>query len=216
MTAATRMTRLFTLRMWQEEAGEGQTEWRGKVQALPDGEAYYFRDWPGLIRRLEAMLPTGQSEISHSASQKVAISKKHIDRESDTMTTEEAMALINLAGRAWNEGKPELLDEVYTPGFLNHSNGLGREATKKALMQYREAFSDLHLTADDIIIGGDKIVIRGTTRGVHTGPYSGIPATGKRFEQAFINIIRVENGKFVEEWELKDDLGTMRQLGLLK
>ena len=47
MTATPRATRLFALRMWQEEPGDGQLEWRGKVQALPDGEAYYFRDWPG-------------------------------------------------------------------------------------------------------------------------------------------------------------------------
>ena len=56
MTAATRKTHLFTLRMWREKMDNAQVEWRGKVQALPDGEAYYFSDWPGLIRQLEAML----------------------------------------------------------------------------------------------------------------------------------------------------------------
>ena len=56
MVAATRATRLFTLRLWQEEAVDDQFEWRGKVQALPEGEAYYFRNWPGLIGRLETML----------------------------------------------------------------------------------------------------------------------------------------------------------------
>jgi hypothetical protein len=66
MTAATRVTRLFTLRMWREEAGEGQTEWRGKVQALPEGEAYFFRDWPGLIERLEVMLDTAHAETTNS------------------------------------------------------------------------------------------------------------------------------------------------------
>jgi hypothetical protein len=70
MTAATRVTRLFTLRMWQEEAGEGQTEWRGKVQALPDGEAYYFRDWSGLIGRLEVMLAVEHVENAYSELQK--------------------------------------------------------------------------------------------------------------------------------------------------
>jgi hypothetical protein len=29
-------------------------EWRGKVQALPEGDAYYFRDWPGLIGHFDA------------------------------------------------------------------------------------------------------------------------------------------------------------------
>lgn len=56
MTETTRPTRLFTLRIWQERISTEQSEWRGKVQALPEGEAYYFRDWPGLIRRLEALL----------------------------------------------------------------------------------------------------------------------------------------------------------------
>ena len=60
MAAASRETRLFTLRMWQEETGDGQLEWRGKVQALPEGETYYFRDWSGLIGCLEAMLATGR------------------------------------------------------------------------------------------------------------------------------------------------------------
>jgi hypothetical protein len=73
MTAATRVNRLFTLRIWQEEAGEGQTEWRGKVQALPDGEAYYFRDWSGLIGRLEAMLAVEHVENIYSEPQKRGI-----------------------------------------------------------------------------------------------------------------------------------------------
>jgi hypothetical protein len=62
MTTATRATRLFTLRMWQEEAGDDQFEWRGKVQALPEGEAYYFRDWSGLITHLQTMLDAGRAE----------------------------------------------------------------------------------------------------------------------------------------------------------
>ena len=62
MAATPRATRLFTLRMWQEEADDAQAEWRGKVQALPDGEAYYFRDWPGLILLLQAMLDAGRAE----------------------------------------------------------------------------------------------------------------------------------------------------------
>jgi hypothetical protein len=65
---APRASRLFTLRMWQEDVDEGRVEWRGKVQALPDGEAYYFRDWPGLIGRLEAMLAAGQTEVERPAS----------------------------------------------------------------------------------------------------------------------------------------------------
>ena len=48
---------LFTVRLWVEELGDDQTEWRGKVQSAASGEARYFRDWPGLIAHLRGMLP---------------------------------------------------------------------------------------------------------------------------------------------------------------
>lgn len=64
MTATTRTPRLFTLRLWQEEINAGQVEWRGRVQALPEGEAYYFRDWPGLIGRLEMLLDVTHTETT--------------------------------------------------------------------------------------------------------------------------------------------------------
>ena len=62
MTAANRQTRLFTVRIWQEHACADQREWRGKVQALPEGDVYYFRGWPGLITHLQTMLDGGSTE----------------------------------------------------------------------------------------------------------------------------------------------------------
>ena len=66
-------TRLFTLRMWQEETGDGQREWRGKVQALPEGEANNFRDPPGdwaSGRDVE----TGRKAQNHNQLQEVTVS----------------------------------------------------------------------------------------------------------------------------------------------
>jgi hypothetical protein len=40
---------LFTLRVWPEPVGEGDVEWRGKVQHVITGEQRYFHDWPTLI-----------------------------------------------------------------------------------------------------------------------------------------------------------------------
>jgi len=54
-------THLFTVRVWLEELSEGQTEWRGEVQYVVNGEMRYFRDWPALVAALQVMLP-GQEE----------------------------------------------------------------------------------------------------------------------------------------------------------
>jgi hypothetical protein len=42
-------SQLFTVRIWEEELGNGQTELRGKVQHVTSGEARYFRDWSTLV-----------------------------------------------------------------------------------------------------------------------------------------------------------------------
>jgi hypothetical protein len=45
------------VRVWAEELGHGQWEWRGQVKHLMSGETRYFRDWSTLITFLEAALP---------------------------------------------------------------------------------------------------------------------------------------------------------------
>lgn len=56
-----RSSDLFTVRLWQEELGNGQTEVRGKVQHVSSGEVRYFRDWPTLITFLQALLSAPRS-----------------------------------------------------------------------------------------------------------------------------------------------------------
>jgi hypothetical protein len=47
---------LFTVRVWQEDLGQGHLEWRGKVQHVMSGEVFYFREWQDLIVRLGSLL----------------------------------------------------------------------------------------------------------------------------------------------------------------
>lgn len=47
---------LFTVRVWEEEIGPNQREWRGKVQLLTSGETRYFRKWTGLVPLLVTLL----------------------------------------------------------------------------------------------------------------------------------------------------------------
>lgn len=55
----------FILDIWPEAVDPDQMEWRGKIQHLPSGEAYYFRDWGTLVEQLELLLalplPTNDS-----------------------------------------------------------------------------------------------------------------------------------------------------------
>jgi hypothetical protein len=54
-------TQLFTLRVWQAELGQGQSEWRGQLQQVVGGQIRYFRDWPTLILYLGELLSQADS-----------------------------------------------------------------------------------------------------------------------------------------------------------
>ena len=53
---------LFTIKVWEEEVGTAQAEWRGKIQLFTNGEVRYFRDWATLTPLLLQMLSESGSE----------------------------------------------------------------------------------------------------------------------------------------------------------
>ena len=75
-----------------------------------------------------------------------------------------------------------------------------------------EAFSDQRWDIHDVLSEGDKVVIRCTHAGVHTGDYFGLPATGRSFAYRQIHIIRIRDGKGLEHWAVRDDASLMQQL----
>jgi hypothetical protein len=55
--------------MWLEDLGNGQTEWRGKVEYVPSGEIRYFREWVSIVECLQQMLPNATTNpgVPHTA-----------------------------------------------------------------------------------------------------------------------------------------------------
>ena len=47
---------LFTVHVWAEQLGTGQTEWRGRVTSLVGGKVAYFRTWDALIAYMQTAL----------------------------------------------------------------------------------------------------------------------------------------------------------------
>jgi steroid delta-isomerase-like uncharacterized protein len=121
----------------------------------------------------------------------------------------------------WKDEKLDIADEVFAEKYLSHqSDGTvlerGPEDVKKFVMEYRSAFSDIEDIVEDMIGEGDKVVTRWTLRATHTGEFRGIPATDKRITFAGIGIFRFsEEGEVVESWDSLDQLGMLRQLGVI-
>jgi predicted ester cyclase len=118
-----------------------------------------------------------------------------------------------------NQGRYELIDEIYAPDFVEHYEQPGvpptREGFKQFAMAYRAAFPDLHYTVEDAIEAGDKIVHRLSASGTMRGDFLGMPATGRPATWSEIHIGRVADGRLVEHWGLVDQLGLFVQLGIV-
>ncbi len=118
-----------------------------------------------------------------------------------------------------NQGNIEAIDELIDPGVVDHAAlpgfPTGREGAKQFFAMMRSAFPDLHLTIEDMIAEGDKVVMRSTWSGTHQGEFMGISATGRRVTVSAIDISRVADGRIVEHWEQSDALGLMQQLGVV-
>jgi predicted ester cyclase len=79
----------------------------------------------------------------------------------------------------------------------------------------RRAYPDLHITSEDMIAEGDKVVSRNTVTGTHLGEYMGLQPTGKSVTYNEIFIFRISNGRIAETWGVVDVLSQLRQLDAL-
>jgi len=117
-----------------------------------------------------------------------------------------------------NEGDMTTVDEIIAPEYVRHDLAGGPEThgpdgVKRLIAGLRAAFPDLRTTIEDIFSNGDKVVVRFTASGTHSGPFQGIAATGREATWNGVNIYRVSGGRIRETWQLTDGLGLMRQLG---
>ena len=115
-----------------------------------------------------------------------------------------------------NQGKLDIADELLAPDSHSHAGApSGPEGLERHVSMLRAAFPDLHHSIEDVIAEGNKVVVRTTLSGTHVGDFMGIPATGRQFTQEHIHILRLEQGKVAEHWAQMDNVGMMRQLGVM-
>jgi steroid delta-isomerase-like uncharacterized protein len=113
-----------------------------------------------------------------------------------------------------------LADEVLAADVVFHGavpdgDLRGLEAVKAFLAAYRAAFPDAVSTVEDQVAEGDTVATRWQARGTHSGPLGDLPPTGREFTMDGMTIERFEAGRIVEVWAARDELGLMRQLGVL-
>ena len=120
----------------------------------------------------------------------------------------------------WSRGRLEVADEIVAADYVRHDPGdpfpaRGPADVKRIVTMLRTMLPVLKIDVEAIVAEGDFVVSRYTATGTDTVGYMGMPPTGKRIRTPAIQMFRFSNGKIVESWAARDDLGTLRQLGQL-
>ena len=137
------------------------------------------------------------------------------------MSTEENKAIARRwSEELWSKGDLAVADEIVAANYVRHDPGdpfaaKGPEDVKRLVMGLRAQMPDLHITIEDLVAEGDKVVSRYTATGTHTGEFEGRAPTGKQTKATAIQIFRIVDGKVVESWTNRDDLGVLQQLGVI-
>jgi predicted ester cyclase len=74
-------------------------------------------------------------------------------------------------------------------------------------------FPDLTTSIQDMFVSGDKLAVTLIWRGMHTGPYGGVAATGKSVEVRDTAIWHFTGGKVTEILTLQDQFAFLKQIG---
>jgi len=127
---------------------------------------------------------------------------------------EREMQVRNFVEEVWNGRSYEAASHLYSENYVNPF-GTGPSARVEPIRRYHQAFPDLHLEIEELIVAGDTVVLRMKFRGTDTGGYLGRSPTGRPVEEWVVDIMHFEEDKVVSEWIGADKLGLFIQLGVL-
>ena len=114
----------------------------------------------------------------------------------------------------------------YTEDAKNHGRTVGRAGMQRVFESLFSVFPDFHYRIEDATAEGDRVVCKVTMTGTHLGQptlpevfngmLKGVPPTGKCVQVLHFHSFRIQDGQIAEHAAVRDDLGMLLQLGLLK
>ncbi len=135
------------------------------------------------------------------------------------MSAEENKAVIRRFFDEVYNRDHDVLDELVAVEVVNHSatdeHKRGIEGFRRVMEWGAALLPDGRYELLDMIAEGEMVACRVRVSGTMQGELFGIPPTGKSFTAEHVHWHRVSEGKLVERWAVRDDLGALVQLGII-
>ena len=187
---------------------------RAEAPSSPDGSDDFWTAWltdPDGCRVELVQWPTGHpAGMTRSdfvdAAQPGAVAKASTPRQ----------VVQELFRRQCEDGDP-LLDDLVAVDLINHAAGpQGRDGLSSILRTIEVDLGPTVLEHHHLVAEGDLVVHHVTLRGTHRKSsmplLADVPVTGRSIRWAFVHLWRVADGRLVEHWATRDDLGLLEQL----
>ncbi len=119
----------------------------------------------------------------------------------------------------FNGHNAELIDLLAVEDYVENDpfagQGNGRSDLKARVEAILGAFNPVRFTVEDIVAEGDRVVVRWSQVGTQSGPFMGMPPTGREYRINGIDVHALREGRMAEHWHVVDQLGLLQQLGAI-
>ena len=89
---------------------------------------------------------------------------------------------------------------------------VGIEACKKHYMNFLTGFSNIEFTIPEVIGQGNRLVKHWNFKGIHTGDFFGMPASGNKLNLSGTTLVTIRDGKIAKEHDFFDMMSMVSQL----
>jgi steroid delta-isomerase-like uncharacterized protein len=128
--------------------------------------------------------------------------------------------IITQAVEAWNAHDAAGVASFYAPDYVGIDSSepgqqRGPDGVRHTVQRYLNAFPDLQLIPEQMVVNSEHAAVKLIVRGTHQGGIMRIPPTGRQTKIHGVAFVTFANGKIIEASYLWDVAGFLRDIGLL-
>jgi steroid delta-isomerase-like uncharacterized protein len=124
-------------------------------------------------------------------------------------------AIRRIYDEAVNAGRTEVLANLISPEFTGPDGTRGPAAFAANVAALRAGFPDIRFAIEQVVAEGDRVAVRWTWKGTHTGTFRGFPASGKVVHDTGLVLYTFAGGQVVNATVETDRLGVLQQIGVV-
>jgi predicted ester cyclase len=125
-------------------------------------------------------------------------------------TTEKNKAIVlRFNQEVIEQGNIDSFHELVSPEVINHAAPEGMPNGPESMQHFlfhvlRRGIPDVKVEILDQVAEGDRVTTRKVLHGTHTGEFMGIPPSNKKVAIQVIDIIRLDQGRYMEHWGISN------------